>query len=375
MIYLDNSATTKTRDEVASLVCNYSVNNYFNPSSAYSLALKVKNDILDCKKRFLSLLNANMNDNVIFTASATEANNLAICGGARKNKKILVSRGEHPSVYETVKNLQNQGFEVDYIDLDKSGAVSLDDLNNKLDESVGLVSIIHVSNETGVINDLRTIGKIIKSKNPNCLFHSDGVQAFGKVKENLIDWNIDLYTISSHKIHGPKGVAALYVKSGVNLKPIIFGGGQENGLRSGTENPAGIMGFTVAGELMYNNFEEKRKHIKSLKDKFIDLLSKSGLSYLLNGKNTLENIVSVSFLGVKGEVLLHSLEKHEIYVSTGSACSSKTVGNRVLSSMGLNKREMEGNIRISFSEFNTIDEVEKLMYAIKEEIKALVGAK
>ena len=372
MIYLDNSATTQTRSEVARLVCEYSQNNFFNPSSVYAPAIKIKRDIQDCRIRLLTLLGASKQDNIIFTGTATEANNLALFGSARKNKKILISSGEHPSVFETAKNLQNLGYEVDFIALDKAGAILLADLESKLTSDVGLVSVIHVSNETGAINDLKRISQIIKSKNPACLFHSDGVQAFGKVHENLFDWGVDLYTMSSHKIHGPKGVACLYVKSGVNLKPIVFGGGQEGGIRSGTENPAGIMGFTRASELMYQDFAKKRAHIKNLRATLLDLLSKADLDYIINGENTLENIVSVSFLGVKGEVLLHSLEKHDIFVSTGSACSSKTVGNRVLSAIGLDKSKMEGNIRVSFSEFNTVDEVSRLVQALKNEIKTLV---
>ena len=372
MIYLDNSATTAPRKEVMDLFYDYSLNHFYNPSSVYSKAVEVKRDIFSCKERLLSLLNASKSDNIIFTGSATEANNLALIGSVRKNKKILISLGEHPSVFETAKYLQNQGYSVEFINLAKEGAVDLDDLKQKMDNTVGLVSIIHVSNETGAINDLKAIGKIIKQINPNCIFHSDGVQAFGKVKENLLDWGVDLYTMSSHKIHGPKGVASLYVKSGVNLKPIVFGGGQENGLRSGTENPAGIMAYTLASEIMYHDFEKKRAHIKELKTEFLAKLNETKLSYIINGENTLENIISVSFLGVKGEVLLHTLEKHGIMLSTGSACSSKTVGNRVLSSIGLDKKQMEGNIRISFSEFNTFEEVNKLVDVLTKEIKALV---
>ena len=372
MIYLDNSATTPIRAEVADLVCEYSKVNFYNPSSVYSVALKVKRDIADCKARLLSLLNANKQDNIVFTASATEANNLALIGAARKNKKVLLSSGEHPSVFETAKYLQNLGFDVDFVALGKDGTVDLSDLERKMDSSVGLVSIIHVSNETGAINDLKEIGKIIKRKNPSCVFHSDGVQAFGKVSENLLDWGVDLYTMSSHKIHGPKGVACLYVKSGINLKPIIFGGGQEGGLRSGTENPAGIMGFALASKLMYKDFDQKRAHIAQLKQTLLSLLKSSGLKYIINGNNTLDNIASISFIGLKGEVLLHALEKHGIFVSTGSACSSKSVGNRVLSAIGLDKPHMEGNIRISFSEFNTLDDVLSLVEALKQEIKSLV---
>ncbi len=374
MIYFDNSATTRIRPEVADFIREYSVNNYFNPSSVYAPAVKVKTDILEGKQRIIKLLQANASDNVIFTGSATEANNLALFGASRKNKKIIISKGEHPSIFETAKNLINLGFEVDFVELNKDGTASLDDLRAKMTPDVGLVSIIHVSNETGAINDLKEIGKVVKSVSPSCIFHSDGVQAWGKVKENLLDWQVDMYTMSAHKIHGPKGVAALYVKSGIKLKPVIFGGGQENGLRSGTENPAGILGFVMASELMYKDFNQKRAHIDNLKEKLLANLTKSGLNYVINSsENALSNVVSISFPNIRGEVLLHCLEKHDIYVSTGSACSSKTIGNRVLNELGLSKENMLGNIRVSFCEFNTENEIISFVEAIKKEIITLLG--
>ncbi len=373
MIYLDNSATTQTRKEVADYVAKYSVESFFNPSAVYAPAIKVHNDLDMARQRLMKLLNAN-DGKIIFTGSATEANNLVLNGLARKNKKILVSNGEHPSIYETAKNLLNSGFKVEFIALNKDGSVSLDDLKAKMSTDVGLVSVIHVSNETGAINNVKEISSIVKNINKDCLVHYDGVQAFGKLKVDVFNSGIDLYTMSSHKIHGPKGVAALYLNSQINLKPHILGGGQEFGLRSGTENPAGILGFVMAAELMYQNFEIKREHIKSLKEHFINSLEKSGLKYIINGnENCIDNILSISFLGVKGEVLLHSLEKHEIYVSTGSACSSKHVGNRVLSACGLNNKQMEGNIRFSFSEFNTVEEIDTTINALKQEIDNLIG--
>ena len=369
MIYFDNSATTQTRKEIADFVAKYSVNYFYNPSSVYAPSIQVKKDLDDARQSILKLLNANAFDNIIFTGSATEANNLVLNGFARKDKKILVSSGEHPSIYETAKNLKNLGYDVDFVDLNTDGTINIDDLEAKLTSNVGLVSVIHVSNETGAINDLDRIGKLVKAKAPNAILHCDGVQAFGKVKINLTKANVDAYTISSHKIHGPKGVACLYVRNGLNIKPHILGGGQEKGLRSGTENTANIMGFKMACEVMYQDFEKKRKHIHELKEYLLEKLSASKLDYVLNSNsNCLDNIISLSFKGVRGEVLLHTLEKYSIYVSTGSACSSKIIGNRVLSAMKQSKDVMLGNIRISFCEFNNKEEIDTLIGVLTKQI-------
>ncbi len=372
MIYLDNSATTKTRKEVADFVADYSVNNFFNPSSIYHPAIMVKNDLNKARERLLKLLGAEKSDKIIFTGSATEANNLILNGLARKNKRILVSSGEHPSVYEVAKNLKNLGYSVDFVALNKQGTLDIDDLKQKLSSDVGLVSFIHVSNETGAINDIALISQIVKSVAPDCLVHCDGVQAFGKVKLNLANSDIDAYTMSSHKIHGPKGVAGLYLKNSITLKPHILGGGQEGGLRSGTENPAGILGFVMASELMYADFESKRQFINELWTHFVNSLKETNIDYKINSpENCLKNVLSVSFSGVRGEVLLHCLEKHEIYVSTGSACSSKSIGNRVLQAMHQSNDTMLGNIRFSFCEFNTIAEIDAVVETLKREIPAI----
>ena len=369
MIYFDNSATTMTRPEVAELVAKKSVESFFNPSSIYGPALATKKELEDAKSRMLALLGANHNDKIIFTGSATEANNLVLNGLAKKNKKILVSKGEHPSVFEVAKNLGNNGYMVEYIDLNADGTLDIDSLVGKLSTDVGLVSIIHASNETGAINDIENIAHVVKQVLPDCLVHCDGVQAFGKIRLDLSNSYIDAYTMSSHKIHGPKGVACLYLKQGINIKPHILGGGQENGLRSGTENLPGILGFVFASELMYQDFDAKRAHIADLWDYFAKKLATTGLKYQINSPASgLKNIFSVSFEGVRGEVLLHCLEKYEIYVSTGSACSSKSLGNRVLLAMKQSTNLISGNIRFSFSEFNTTREIDIVIDALTKEI-------
>lgn len=373
MIYFDNSATTKTREEVADFVARYSVDNFFNPSSIYGPAIRVKRDLNDARARLLGLLGAKSDDRIIFTGSATEANNLLLNGLARKNKKILISKGEHPSVFEVVKNLGNAGYKVDFVDLNADGTLDTQDLERKLSPEVGLVSFIHVSNETGAINDIANVTKIIKRAVPDCLVHCDGVQAFGKIKINITNLGIDVYTMSSHKIHGPKGVAALYTRNGIVLKPHILGGGQENGLRSGTENVPGILGFVLAAEMMYQDFEAKRAHIDALWDYFVAELAKTNLDYHINSTPTgLKNVLSVSFMGVRGEVLLHCLEKYDIYVSTGSACSSKAVGNRVLAEMKQSAKLMQGNVRFSFCDSNTFAEIDDTIRALTKEIPTII---
>lgn len=372
MIYFDNSATTMTRREIAEFVANYSVEKYYNPSAIYHPAICVRNELNQARATLLGLLGAKASDKIIFTSSATEANNLVLNGLARKNKKILVSSGEHPSVFEVAKHLGALGYSVDYVGLDSEGKLDLDDLRRKMSPQVGLVSCIHVSNETGAINDIREIAKIAKSVNPDCIVHCDGVQAFGKLRLQLSSWGVDAYTMSSHKIHGPKGVAALYKRDGLVLKPHVLGGGQESGWRSGTENPAGILGFVLAAQKMYENFDETRHYIGELWEHFVTKLRATSLDFGINSSlYCLKNILSISFYGVRGEVLLHCLEERGIMVSTGSACSSKTVGNRVLRSMGQSDARMLGNVRFSFCEFNTIAEVDAVVLALEQEIPAI----
>ena len=373
MIYFDNSATTQTFKEVAKFVEDCSVNLYYNPSSVYGPAIEAKNKLNEARAKMLKFLGASQSDNLYFTGSATEANNLILNGLARKNKKILVSIGEHPSVFETAKNLKNTGFNVEFINLRKDGRIDVEHLKTLLDEDVGLVSFMHVSNETGAINDIASISKLIKQKVPQCLVHCDGVQAFCKINVNLSNTNVDAYTISSHKVHGPKGVGAFYLRKGINLKPSVFGGGQEFSIRPGTENLPGILGFVLASEIMNSKLEENFKHASKLKNYMISLLNKKCSDFVINSniEQSSPYILSVSFKGVKGEVLLHSLEQNEIYVSTGSACSSKLSGNRILSAMGEPQQVINGNVRFSFCEQNTTQEVEIVVELLEKILNKL----
>ena len=373
MIYFDNSATTQTYKEVADFVCDCSKKLYYNPSSVYRPSIQTKNALNEARQKFLKMLNATPNDMIYFTGSATEANNIILNGLARKNKKILVSIGEHPSVYETAKNLKNLGFDVQFINLTPQGVLDLQHLGSLLDENVGLVSFMHVNNETGAVNDIESISKFIKSKLPSCLIHCDGVQAFCKIPVNLSNCAVDAYTISSHKIHGPKGVGAFYLKNGVNLKPTIFGGGQEYGIRPGTENVPGVLGFCMAAEIMTKNFDKNFEQTTKVKQHMINLIKQNCLDFVINANETKTSpyILSVSFGGIRGEVLLHALEEYEIYVSTGSACSSKKEDNRILTAMGQNKKEMLGNIRFSFCESNTTSEAEFVVEKLKEKLELL----
>lgn len=373
MIYLDNSATTQVRDEVAKFEYDCSREMYFNPSSVYAAGVAVRAELDTARATIMNCLDAPRDGKVYFTGSATEANNTILRGLAKKNKKILVGAGEHPSVYETAKSLKNDGYEVEFVKLQTNGLLDIEHLNSLLDDTVGLVSFIHVSNETGAINDIAEISKLIKSKSPKCIVHCDGVQAFLKIPFSLSETLVDAYTISSHKIHGPKGVGAFYIRNGININPIMLGGGQEGGVRSGTENAPAILAFVLACKIMASKLQQNYAHALELKNLLIKNLSEKCTDFSINSLSapTSPNILSVAFAGVKGEVLLHALESHGVLVSTGSACSSKLSGNRVLQAMGQSPSVIEGNIRFSFSEFNTADEIIMTVNYLAEELTKL----
>ena len=311
------------------------------------------------------------NGKIVFTGSATEASNLALFGSVKKNtRKILVSMGEHPSVYNSALELKARGYDVVFVNLDKTGKVDINDFERKMTSDVDLVSIMHVSNETGAINDILSLVEIAKSVNPKVIFHCDGVQAFGKIEVNVDDLGVDMYTISAHKIYGSKGVGALYLKNTVSLKPIIFGGGQESGLRSGTENMLGIYTLYRASQIVTSNLEGNYKKIANLKKLFLDKLGQTNLKYTIHSfEDNSPYIVSISFAGCRAETLLNMLGDYDnIFVGNGSACSAKKSGNRVLESMGVQKSEIEGNLRISFGIYNTPEEVEYLVEKLNERV-------
>lgn len=364
MIYLDNAATTKALPEVIKEYSKYAGELYFNPSAIYHEGVSVKACIEDARSTILKALGTN-NGNIIFTSSATESNNLAIFGSYRSNfKKVIFSIEEHPSVYNVALELKNRGINVDFCPLSTNGQVDYEKLEQMLDEDVGFISIMHVSNETGAINDLKRIYDIKMRKCPKAIFHVDGVQAFSKVKVNLDYFGIDLYTISGHKIFGPKGVSALFVRNGIVLKPIMFGGGQENNIRSGTENVPAIMGLKVAVQNI-GDIKSHFEYVRSLKDKFIDNLSGIACTFNTTNENS-PYVLSISFKGVKGETLVHMMEQYGILISTGSACSSKKAGNRVLEALDINHNDIIGSVRVSFSRYNTMEEVDFASKTLKK---------
>lgn len=359
MIFLDNASTTMLCESAVENLVKYSTQTYFNPSSNYSVAYAVAKGIEDTKKLIAEKLGVEFSQNIIFTGSATEASNLAIMGSYRKHfKKMVFSVGEHPSVYQTAMNLKELGVEVLFVNLQKNGEVDYAELEKVLDENVSFISIMHVSNETGAINDIKRINLLRNKLCPNAILHCDGVQAFGKIQTNLEELGVDFYTISAHKLHGPKGLGALYVKNPRKLKPVMYGGGQEYALRSGTENVASIMAFKSALDEINisKSFEYVGMLNKAFKEKFLSLLKSEIQPKFVDNENLSPYIISVSVAGLKGEVLQHMCDSRGLMLSTGSACSSKKSGNRILENLKYNPSEVIGNLRISFSRYTSIDD-------------------
>lgn len=355
MIYLDNASTTQMSTKALEVYKKYAIDDFYNPSAIYDRAVKISNDIHSAKEKVKNVLGAPYGE-VIFTSTATEANNLAIFGCLRSNfKKVVLSSAEHASVYNVGKKLEERGIDVEYCPLQQNGEIDYNELEKILDENTNLISIIHVSNETGAINDLKKINEIRNRKCKNAIFHADGVQAFSKVNVNLSYFGVDMYTISSHKIFGPKGIACLYVNKGINLKPQIFGGGQEDNIRSGTENVPAIMAFMSAIDEI-GDINKNYEYVNKLRNTFISNLKDTAVK-INESKNNSPYILSLCFSGVNGETLVHMMEQNQIYISTGSACSSHRSGNRVLSAMSLSDNLVKGCVRISFSKHNTIDEI------------------
>ena len=353
-IYLDNAGTTKMFEECADVIKDYACKHFYNPSAGYALAIQ-NNKLLDSvRNSVLNKLNLNKG-NVIFTSGATESNNLAIKGSVRNGKwEYVFSAGEHPSVYKTALDLQLQGAVVHFVPLTASGEIDYDELAKVLNDKTRLISIIHVSNETGAINDLQKISALKKKLAPKALLHIDGVQAFCKIPVDLSKTEVDLYTISAHKFHGPKGGGALFVKNKEALKPIVFGGEQEFGKRSGTENLPAIIAMQYAIEKI--DVQKNYQNTQILKNIFLEIFEGNEKIKILETQSPY--IVSLSFEGVNGETLMRALEK-EVIISTGSACSSKHAGNRILENIGLNKDRIKSSVRISFNAYLTEQEVER----------------
>lgn len=372
MIYFDNAATTKPSKTALEKANVYNEQYYFNPSALYRGGLKCHNEIREAKILILKCLGLSENEyEVIFTSCGSESDNTAIFG-AVKHGRFLTDLGEHSAVIKCFNELKNRGEEVCFLGLNKDGSVNETELYDYVSKNnVDFVSIMHVNNETGAINDINKISKKLKQINPQIIFHSDVVQSFGKIKTNLSK-DIDLYSISSHKINGLKGVGALVKKKSLHIKPLILGGGQENGLRSGTENVFGIKVFQNVIEEHYNYIEQNYEKVNEIKAYIKNGIDKSIFS-IISGENSSPYILSISAVGLRGEVLMHALEESDIIVGNGSACSSKNRYSRIIEACGYDKNTLDGILRISFSQENTIEEAKIFVQELNKHAKKLKG--
>ncbi len=378
-IYLDNSAATPVFPEVTAYMTEVQDNFYGNPSSLHRIGLAAERVLKRARENVSSALGVNPEE-IIFTSGGTEANNLAVKGTARRLKKrgnhIITTAAEHPSVLEAFKQLAAQeGFEVSIAAINQQGLVNPEQLLSMVNSRTILVSIIHTNNETGAIQPIAELCRLVKGKNPRTLIHADGVQSPGKVPLRPAEWNLDLLTLSAHKIHGPKGAGALWLRKGTLISPLTGGGDQEQGIRPGTENLPGIAGFGRAAEiyLSHNSLQKNISHLSALKTIFFDII-KSSLPVTINGPAVqagAPHIINLLFPGVKGEVLVHALAGYGIYASPGSACHSRhPAPSHVLLAMGLDEEKAGSSLRFSFSVINTEDEVKeaaaKTITAVKE---------
>ena len=381
MIYLDNSATTRPFDEVREIMNKVMDVDFGNPSSMHNLGVNSENYIKKAKEQIAKTLKCKESE-ILFTSGGTESDNMAIIGGcmanARIGKHIITTGIEHPAVLETCAFMEKQGYEVTYLPVSQDGRVRIEDLKTALRKDTVIVSIMHVNNEIGSLMPLEEIGKAVKENNPSTLFHVDSVQGYGKFKINPKKLQIDLLSISGHKIHGPKGIGVLYIADKTKISPIIFGGGQQKAMRSGTENVPGIAGIGLASELIYKDFDEKIEKLYELKKYFvsellnIDDVSVNGIIDLDSIKMTAPHIVSASIKGVRAEVMLHTLEDKGIYVSSGSACATnKPAISSTLKSIGLQSDLLDSTIRFSMSVETTREDIEETLSVLKEVIPQL----
>ncbi|MBQ4284368.1 MAG: cysteine desulfurase [Lachnospira sp.] len=366
--YLDNAATTRCADEVVDIVVKAMQSDYGNPSSKHMKGVEAENYIKEATKIIAKTLKCQEKE-ILYTSGGTESNNMAIIGAAIANKRsgnhVIVSSVEHSSVKEPFRYLEELGYRVTYLPVDEKGVVSLEALKEALDNETILVSVMYVNNEIGTVQPIEEIGKIVKEFNQSVVYHVDAIQGYGKFKINPKKLNIDLMSVSGHKIHGPKGSGFLYIKDKTKIKPLILGGGQQKAMRSGTENVPGIAGLAKAAELIYNSdFESKIEKMYGLRETFVAKLKELG-GVTINGyegREAAPHVVSASFEGVRSEVLLHALEDKGVYVSSGSACSSNKPGlSSTLVAIGLDNSLLDSVIRFSFC-FNTT--VEELDYAV-----------
>lgn len=375
--YLDNSATTRALDSVKEIVAKAMTEDYGNPSSRHRRGMEAEHYIKEAKTTIARTLKVQEKE-ILFTSGGTESNNMALFGAAfanqRAGKHIISTRIEHASVYQPLSCLEDLGFSVTYLDVDSRGHVDRKELEEAIRPDTILVSVMYVNNEIGAVEPVEEIGKIIHQSNPRTLFHVDGIQAYGKYAIRPKKQGIDLLSVSGHKIHGPKGVGFLYIQEKAKVKPLLYGGGQQKDMRSGTENVPGIAGLGVAAGEMYRNFSEKICRMTELKDYFIDRMKEVPETVVNSqkGEEGAPHIISVSFRGVRSEVLLHALEEREIYVSSGSACSSNHPAiSGTLKAVGVKKELLDSTLRFSLGIYNTREQLDYTIEALKELLPVL----
>lgn len=376
-VYLDNSATTRCFDEVAAFMTKIMCEDYGNPSSLHRKGVQAEQYLRYAKEVIAKNMKVNEKE-IFFTSGGTESDNLAIRGCAyancRAGRHLITTRIEHPAILQTMKYLEEDGFRVTYLPVDEMGCIRLEDLQRAITGETILVSIMHTNNEIGSLQPIAQAGALIKKMNPRILFHVDAVQGYGKFRIYPKKMQIDLLSVSGHKIHGPKGIGFLYVDEKVKIRPIVFGGGQQNGLRSGTEAVPAIAGMAKAIEMIYRDLDQEVEKLYQLKEVFVEGLKKlEGVT--VNGQCGREcapHVVSVSVRGVRSEVLLHALEDKGIYVSAGSACSAhKPQPSATLQAIGLDKDLLSSTIRFSFSVFTTREEIDYTLQTMYDIIPML----
>ena len=376
MIYFDNAASTAVHPEVVKEMIPYFDTQYGNPSSIHQFGRKAKNAIQKARKQVAALIGAEP-DEILFTSGGTESNNTIFYGIIFQGEKfelshIITSSIEHDAVLEPIKQFEKNGCQITYLPVDKHGMINLDDITKSISEQTVMISIMFANNEVGTIQPIKEISKICKKY--QIPLHTDAVQAVGKIPINVKDLGVDALSISSHKINGPKGVGALFLKKGSTTTPYILGGGQENGMRSGTENVASIVGFGKACEIAKDKLSDNISHFQTLHSSILSKVVKEIPHVKLNGhpQNRIFNNIHLTFLGINGEDLIIKLDEHGIAASTGSACSMHTQkASHVLKAMGFNHEQITGSLRISFGYTNTLDEVEQTVEVLKKVVSEL----
>ncbi|EDP23800.1 aminotransferase, class V [Parvimonas micra ATCC 33270] len=372
IIYFDNFATTSLNEEVFDSMKNFLIYNYSNPSSLYEFSQKSRVAIEKSRENISNYINADKNE-LFFTSGGTEADNWAFIGmtlfKGRKNGHIILTAFEHSAILETAKFLKNRGFDVTYIFPDRDGFIDAKDVTDAIREDTFLVSVMYVNNEVGTIQDIKKICSFVKKKNPNIVFHTDAVQALSEIKIDVKDLNVDLLSVSGHKVHAPKGIGALYIKSGTEIENFIFGGSQERSRRAGTENVAGIVGFSKAIDILRDSREKNVSKRFALREYFLKILNENFSRFNINGslENRYSGNINISFPEVDKEMLIMSMDFRGICISGGSACSSGAVEkSHVLDAMGIEEELKNSAVRISFGENNTFEEIDEFILALKE---------